>query len=86
MLFGDESALDELEKLNIDIKEISYESVQRVSSTIALEKTNLELYLLFNEENKGKQSEFNFLQALQQLSNLFQRNIPRDIYGNKGKK
>lgn len=79
MLMGDEKSIDELYELDIIIDEITPNTILRVKSLIELEQTNLDIYLLRHKEDNTESEEFNFLQILQRLNNLFQRTIPRDI-------
>jgi hypothetical protein len=81
MRAGDTMALEYLKDHGIFYDKITIANIIDLRNKIRLKKTNLELYqtLKLNRKEDQKQKEFHFLQALEQLSNLFQRNIPRDI-------
>ena len=81
MKAGDTLALEELKDFGIFYDKITIPNITKLRGIINLKKTNLELYKVIQTSRKEdqKKKEFNFLQALQELSNLFQRNIPRDI-------
>lgn len=82
MRLGDVQMIKELEELGIYIENISPESLSKVWGMIQIQQTNLEIYVLrYNSKTKLKDNgeKFNFLQALNQLSNFFGRTIPREI-------
>ena len=84
MIMGDENMINELEEIDIDIDNISPDSILRVANLIELEQTNLELYFLTHKEDNTddktkEENKFEFLEVLTRLSNFFKREIPRDI-------
>lgn len=80
MILGDQSMIKELEEFDIFIDEITPDQINRVKSLIELQETNLDIYLIRQKQDDTEdQKEFNFLEVLTRLSNVFQRNIPREI-------
>ncbi len=81
MRLGDELAIKELAEIGIVINAINADSIKLVWTEIQSLQTNIEIGMMVEGQkiDKASKDEFNFYKSVQNLSNLFQRNIPINI-------
>jgi len=79
MKLGDEKALQILSDDGIEINEINSNTIEEVRNRILQEITRLEIQSISKKLEEETSEKFNYLKTLVQLSNLFHRNLDRNM-------
>lgn len=79
MRMGEESILEDLKEYGFNFSVINPDNTNKVRNKILREITKLEVQFMRNKAENDSQEPFNFLKVLQQLSNVFHRNVDRNI-------